>query len=133
MRRTRAPVVPRGSADPRESCSAGAASRRDRGDPQLPMPRDPRPSRSAAWAMPGPLRKRGLAWQSRALAPARDRSKASPLPLSRRRTPTRRPGVERLIAPWTRSVLLVVVVPADVQPEDVGRDLAEAVVEVRRV
>ena len=40
--------------------------------------------------------------------------------------PGRRTGL------WTL-VLRVVVVPADVQPEDVRRDLAEAVVEVRRV
>src|SRR4029079_10120195 len=34
--------------------------------------------------------------------------------------------------PTTRS-LRIVVVPTDVQPEDVGRDLTEAVIEVRRV
>ena len=58
-RRTPAPAAPRGSADPRASCSAGAASRRDRVDRPPPMRHDPRPSYSAASAMPGPLRRRG--------------------------------------------------------------------------
>ena len=122
MRRTPAPAAPRGSADPRESCSAGAACRRDRGDPQPPMQRDPRPSRSAASAMPGPLRKRGLD-----CVVCRLRLRAIVRKRRHRRhygeLPTRRPAVERLIAPWTRLVLRIVVVPADVQPEDVGRDL----------